>query len=86
MYLSGGNATTNASLSPTRNDVIWAVHLGFPGCTRRNPAEWVEIKSYYITTREALVHKYINNHLTRMATVDEIINATASKATWEGKD
>ena len=43
-------------------------------------AEWVEIKLYYVITREILVHKNIYNHLTRMATVDETINANGKGA------
>ena len=51
----------------------------------RNPAEQAEIKSYYIIIRETLAHKSIYDHLTRMATVDKIINVNASKAPREAK-
>ena len=33
--------------------------------------------------RESLGHKYIYDHLTRMTTVDDIINASTSKAPWK---
>ena len=76
MYLSGGNTTANAALSLARNYVIWSVHLRY---TRWNLAERVEIKSYNIIPREILAHKSIYDNLTRMATVDEVINVNASK-------
>ena len=47
MYLSGDKATATALLPLARNDAMWSAHLRSPGCTRRNLAEWVEIKSYY---------------------------------------
>ena len=50
-------------------------------------AEQVDIKTYYVTRRETLVHKSIYDHLTRMTTVivtvDEIINLNTSKAAQE---
>ena len=46
----------------------------------------MEIKSYYIITRETLVHKCIYTHLTRMATVDEIINVNASRVPQKAKN
>ena len=84
MYLLGGDTTANASLSLARNYLIWSNYLRSPGYTRQNPAEQADIKSYYIITREHLVTIY--DHLTRMATVDEIVNANASKVPWEAKD
>ena len=80
MYLSGGNATVNASLSPVRKEVIWLARLGSPRYIRRNSAKWVEFKSYFVITRETLAHKTIFDHLTRIVIVDEIINANTSKA------
>ena len=46
---------------------------------------WWKLKSYYIIMRETLAHKSIYDHLTRIAIVDEIINANASKAPQEAK-
>ena len=77
MYLLGCNATSNASLSPAGNYVIWSARLKSSRYKGRNLAEDGEIKSYYIIARENLGDKSINDHLTRMAT-DEIINANAS--------
>ena len=54
MYLSGGSATINGLLSPTGNYVIWSAHLGPPVYTEWNQAEQMEIKSYYVITRETL--------------------------------
>ena len=54
---------------------------GFPDI----PDEWAEIKSYYIITRETLTHKSIYDYLTRMMTVDDILNVNAPKAPWEAK-
>ena len=85
MYLSGRNGTVNVLLSLGGNYVIWSAHLGSHRYTGQNLAEWTEIKSYYVIMRETLVHKSIYDHLTRMTTVDEIINANASKVPWEGK-
>ena len=85
MYLSGGNATAKISLSLAENDVIWSACLKSPTYTGRNLAEWVEI-SHYINMRETLVRKSIYDHLTRMVTVDDIINVNASKAPWEAKN
>ena len=76
----------NTSLPPAKNDVIWSSCLGSPGYTRQNPAEWADIKSYYVITRETLVHKSIYDHLTRTSTVDEIINVNASKVPWNVKN
>ena len=78
MYLLGGNATANASLSLARNYVIWSARLRYPRYTWE--AERAGVKSYYIIMGETLTHKSIYDHLTRMATVGEIINADASKA------
>ena len=64
----------NRLLSLSGNDLIWSGQPGSPKYEGWNPTEWVEIKSYYINTRETLAHKSIYDHLTRMATVDEIIN------------
>ena len=50
--------------------------LGIPDETR---AKWMKIKSYYIITREYLMRIIIYDHLSRMTTVDEIINANALK-------
>ena len=83
MYLSGVNATANR-LSPAVNYVIWSARLGSPGYTEYNPAEWSEIKSHYVMI-ETLAHKSIYDHLTRMATVDEIINMNVSKVSWRAK-
>ena len=44
MYLSGGNATANVSLSPAGNDVIWLARLRSIGYEGRNLAEWAEIQ------------------------------------------
>ena len=85
MYLSGGNATASASLPPAGNYLILPGRFGSPGYTRRNPAERAEIKSYYVIMRETLVHKSIYNHLTRLTTVDKIINTNALKAPWKAK-
>ena len=51
----------------------------------QNLVEQVKIKSYYIVTRETLAHKSIYDDSTRMATVDEIINANASKGPRKAK-
>ena len=83
MYLSGGNTTTKALLSPAENYVIGSAHLRSSGCTRQNQAEQPEINEYYVIMRASLVHKSIYDHLTRIVTVDEIINANASKAPWK---
>ena len=75
MYLSGGgNASANVSLA--RNYAIWSALLRSPGYKGQNPAGRAEIKSYYIT-REML---------TRMVTVDEIINVNASKGLWKAQN
>ena len=79
MYSSGGNATANSLLLPTENYVVLSARLGSPGYIRRNPTEQQILRSDYIITREALVHKSIYGHLTRMITMDEIINANALK-------
>ena len=50
------------------------------------PGYGAEIKSYYVITRDTLACKSIDDHLTRMATVDEIINLNASRAPWKGKN
>ena len=84
MYLLGGNTAVYLPLFPARNDVIWSTHLKSPWYTKRNPAEWVEIKSYYVIMRETLAHKITYNHLTRMATVDEIINTYS--VPWKAKN
>ena len=86
MYLSGGNATANTSLLLARNYILWLARLRSAGYEGRNLAEWVEIKSYYIIMREILVHKSIYDDLTRIATVDEIINANTSKVPWKAKN
>ena len=86
MYLLGGNATASALLQPARNYAIWSGHLGSPGYKGRNVAEWVEIKSYYVTSKETLAHKSIYDHLTRIAAVNKIINAKTSKAPPEAKN
>ena len=70
MSLSG----CSTSLLLARNYVIWSVRPGCPGYTR-----WNSAKSYYVITRETLVHKIIYDHFTRMATVD----ANTSKSTTE---
>ena len=85
MYLLEGNAAANASLPLTADYVIWSAPPGSPRYTGRNPAERVEIKPYYIITRETLAHKSIYNHLTKVTTVDEIINANALKAPRNAK-
>ena len=85
MYLSGGNATAKVSLPLAEEYVIWSARLGSPRYTGHNMAERVEIKSHYIIMRENLVPKSTYDHLTRMTTVDEIINVTASKAQWQAK-
>ena len=59
MYLLGGNTTASVSLLPAINYVMWSDHLRSLRYTRWNPAEWIEIKSYYIIMRETLVHKCI---------------------------
>ena len=82
MYLSGGNAL----LSSAGNYVIWSARLGSPRYTVWNPAEQVQIKSYYIITRESLARKGIYGHLTRMLTVDKIVNVNASKAPFKAKN
>ena len=79
MYLFGGNTTAYPSSSPARNDVIWSARLGSPRYTRPNLADRAEIKSYYVITKETLAHKSIDDHLTSMVSVDEIINAIALK-------
>ena len=75
-----------ALLYPAGNDVIWLARLKSPGYTGWNLAEWAEMKSYYIITRETLVHKSIYDHLIRLVTVDEIINVNASKAPWKANN
>ena len=80
MYLSGGNATASELLPPAGNNVIRAARLGSPRYTTHNLAKWVEIKSYYLITRENLAHKNIYDHLTRMTAVVEIKNANVLKA------
>ena len=86
MYLSGGNATANASLLLARNYVVWLAHLGSPKYTERNPAERAEIKPYYVIKRETLARKSIYNYLTRIIAVDNIINAKALKAPWKSNN
>ena len=78
MYLSGGKTTANASSLLPGSNVIWLAHVGSPENKGWNLAELVEIKSYYAITRETLAHKIIYDHLTRIETVDKIINVTAS--------
>ena len=75
----------NASLSPAGNYVIRSACHGSPKYPRQNLAEQAEIKSYYVIKRESLAHKSIYDHLTRMATGDEITNVNASKALLEAK-
>ena len=88
MYLLGVNTTTNGSLSPTGNYVMWSGCLGSPRHKGQIPAElggnYVTLR-HYKNTRETLAHKSIYCHLTRMVTVDEIINMNASKAPQEAK-
>ena len=86
MYLLGGNTTAKASLPLAGDYVIWSACLGSSGFKRRNLAEWAEIKSYYVIMRETLAHKSIYDHLTRIATVDEIINVNASKVPQEAQN
>ena len=76
----------NASLLPAGIYVVCLGRLESPGYKRRNLAEQVEIISYYVITRETLVHKSIYDHLTRMATIDEMIYANASKAQRKAKN
>ena len=78
----------NESLWLPGNYVIWSPCIRFPGHKGQNPTERAEIKSYYVRklTKETLAHKSIYDHLTRMATVDKIINANASKAPREAKN
>ena len=40
---------------------------------------------YYVIMREILVHKSLYDHLTRMITVDEIINMNASKVPCQAR-
>ena len=51
MYLSEGNTTVSMSVMAAGNYVIWLARLRY---TRRNAAERVEVKSYYVITRETL--------------------------------
>ena len=67
-------------LSPARNYVIWSASLRSPGYTGWNLAERPEIKSYYVIMTETIVQNSIYDPLTRMETVDKIINVNASKA------
>ena len=55
------------------------------GYTGRNLPVRVEIKSYYVITREILAHKSIYDHLIRMATVDEIVNVNVSNGQQKAK-
>ena len=80
MYLLAGNTTASMSSPPVGNYVMWSGRLRSARYNGWNPAEWVEIKSGYVITRGTLEHKSIYNHLTRTATVDEIINVNRSKA------
>ena len=79
MYFSRGDATACPSLLLAGYYIIWPAWLGSPGYTGRNLAKWVEIKSYYIITRETIAHKNIYDHLSRMVTVYKIINAKPQK-------
>ena len=69
----------NASLMQVRNYVTRSAHLKFPGDIVANPAAWTEIKSYCVSMRETLVRKNIYNIFTTTTTVDNTINAHASK-------
>ena len=73
----------NGSLSPVGNDIIWLAHFRSPGIRDKTR---LEMKSYYVITRETLAYKSICDHLTRMATVDEIINTNAPKAPLKAKN
>ena len=68
------------------NYVIWSGCLGSPGILDENPAEQVEIKSYYVIMRETLAHKAFYDHLTRMTTVDKIINVNSSEVPWKANN
>ena len=56
MYLSGGNATTNASLSPARNYVIWLARLGSPGYTGILVSYWKLAICHYERNHSAQKH------------------------------
>ena len=76
----GSSATTSTPLPPAGNVIMWSAFFGSPEYNGRNPAE---TKSNFVIMRETLAHKNFYDNLTRMATVDDIINANASKALLE---
>ena len=67
------------------NDVIRSAHLVLRGILDENQAECMDIKSYYIITREILAHKSMYINLTRITIAYDIINANALKAPWKAK-